>query len=190
MLTLFVGAGVCLSLSGAYLVRRRGNDNHTEREHWVEITDSSTFCSECDFCQNMLLPCRHVFAANLVRWETAELFRISQCHHKWHLSMPAAAHGVAAQDLVGTPVTVRAEQSSNPATSGFWTELSNNQLHINLMAAAARLSGFMKPHGEQAYEQVQQRLASLVEYYSKTAPPGRSTPVPVRHCADISMTLL
>ena len=112
----------------------------------------------------MLLPCRHVFAANMVRWPNAELFRVSQCHRRWTLDKPVAVQRVALHQLSQPKATAAVGKQSG-------TELSSNQLHVNLLAAAARLSSFLQPHGQQAYSHVQQAFDQFIDHYSKTAPP-------------------
>jgi hypothetical protein len=147
----------------------------------VRISTDSASCSDCHFCENYLLPCRHVFAANLVKWPNFDLFHVGQCHVRWRLDKPAV-RPVSANDLVTVPLAaaIRQVQPADDDAGRFWTELSNNALHVNFMAKAARLSGFLKAHGEQAYVRVQQQFDQLVEHYSKTAPPGRRAAVQVR----------
>jgi hypothetical protein len=173
-----------------YLVRRRVAGAQQHREHWVCIAVDSASCSDCHFCQNMLLPCRHVFAANRVQWPSGQLFISGQCHRRWLLDKPVV-RAVTGNDLVRismAPLSRRGDQADD-AVQLWWTELSHNKLHINFMASAARLSSFMRDHGEVAYTSVQSYLETLVKYYSVTPAPGLKAPQQVKtHTLHTSFT--
>jgi hypothetical protein len=174
-----------------YLVRRRVAGAQQHREHWVCIAVDSASCSDCHFCQNMLLPCRHVFAANRVQWPSGQLFISGQCHRRWLLDEPVV-RAVTGNDLVRIPMAPlsRRGDQADDAAQLWWTELSHNKLHINFMASAARLSSFMRDHGEVAYVSVQSYLETLVKYYSVTPAPGLKAPQQVRHTLHTSFTYL
>ena len=152
---------------GGYAVRPRGVAG--TRWHWVTLTETSATCSDCDFAQNILLPCRHILAANLVRWPDAPPFRVAQCHSRWEKDVPNEAK---AGDYIDRPpallssISAGATSSSSPAMEDVLIGVSQDALFNQYIAVAVRLGEFLKPHGEPAFKEVKDWMEQRIKRLS------------------------
>lgn len=164
--------------SDGYLVRLRGADTHVA--HWVRVDDNSATCADCDFAQNMLLPCRHILCANLIRWPELSAFHPRQVHPRWKKDPEpiSRAGGIANLESADMRLedTHRVDDGmvNDMEDSGFVIEPSSDALYIRFMAKAQRLAQFLKPWGEERFKRVEAWMEHLIQSYS-AEPSGTDT---------------
>lgn len=147
------------SASG-YSVRLRGKEDSTW--HWVCVDDNQATCSDCDFAQNYLLPCRHILAVNLVHWPEGSGYRVEQCHLRWRLADMSTTRSSLpfVSTACYTEPEVKSEDTAWSLTST--SEPSQDVLYNRFMAKASRLAEFLKPHGEAQFKQAEVWMDGLI----------------------------
>jgi hypothetical protein len=144
---------------GAYLVRSR-IDSEGVQSHWVVLReDGPASCTDCLWSNNWLLPCRHIFAANLARWPQSSMFRPTQCHTRWLL---ASLISISSSQPSSSPLS-QLSTDEMPITE---MEMNENSLYREWMAAAVRVATFMKPHGEKGLKYAMNTLMELVNHFA------------------------
>jgi hypothetical protein len=151
--------------SGGYSVRLRGAEEGAG--HWVCVDDCTATCSDCDFAQNYMLPCRHIFAVNLVQRREEEGFRLEQCHPRWHLAASSttteASPFFRSTTSFSDGLMVEAKEEDTTWSQTSATEPSQDMLYNRFMANASRLADFLKPHGDSQFKRVEAWMESCIK---------------------------